>query len=57
MKINDKFRDQEFQYDINKQATKTSTLSSSKNDKYEYLTGEYYHQGWIINQVSLPIFL
>ena len=28
------------QYDINRQATKTSALSSSNTGKYQYLTGE-----------------
>ena len=28
------------QYDINREAAKISVLSSSKIDKYEYLTGE-----------------
>ena len=28
------------QYDINREATKISTLSSGKIDKYEYFTGE-----------------
>ena len=28
------------QYDINREAVKTSALSSGKIDKYEYLTGE-----------------
>ena len=35
--------DQKFeklQYDINRKASKISSLSSSKIDKYEYLTGE-----------------
>ena len=33
-------RDEELQYDINKEAAKTLTLSTGKIDKYEYLTGE-----------------
>ena len=33
-------RDQKLQYDINREATKISALSSRKIDKYEYLTGE-----------------
>ena len=28
-----------FQFDINREAAKISVLSSSRNDKYEYLTG------------------
>ena len=38
--INDKIRGQKLQYDINKEAAKTSALSSGKIDKYEFLTGE-----------------
>ena len=37
MKIDDKIRDEKLQYDINKEAAKTSALSSGKMDKYEYL--------------------
>ena len=33
-------RDEELQYDINKEAAKILTLSNGKIDKYEYLTGE-----------------
>ena len=40
MTIDDKFRDEKLQYDINKEATKISMLSYCKIDKYEYLTGE-----------------
>ena len=39
MKI-DKLRDEKLQYNINREATIISALSSSKTDKYEYLTGE-----------------
>ena len=39
MTIDDKIRDEK-KYDINREAAKTSALSSEKNDKYEYLTGE-----------------
>ena len=39
MTIDDKIRDEKLQYDIVK-AVKISSLSSSKIDKYEYLTGE-----------------
>ena len=35
MTIDDKIRDEKLQYDINREATKTSALSSGKNDKYE----------------------
>ena len=40
MKIDDKSKDEKLQYDITREATKISALSSGKIDKYEYLTGE-----------------
>ena len=40
MLIDDWIRDEKLQYDINREAAKTSALSSGKIDKYEYLTGE-----------------
>ena len=40
MAINDKITDEKLQYDISREAAKISALSSSKNDKYENLTGE-----------------
>ena len=40
MTINDQIRDEKIQYDINREAAKTSALSSGKIRKYEYLTGE-----------------
>ena len=40
MTIDDKIRDEKLQYDINREATKISALSSRKIDKYEFLTGE-----------------
>ena len=40
MTIEDKIKDEKLQYDINREAAKTSALSSGKIDKYEYLTGE-----------------
>ena len=33
-------RDEKLQYDINKEAAKTSALLSGKRYKHEYLTGE-----------------
>ena len=39
MTINDKIRDEELQYDINR-AAKVSPLLSGKIEKYEYLIGE-----------------
>ena len=40
MNIDDKIRDENLQYDINREAEKISALSSGKIDKYEYLTGK-----------------
>ena len=40
MRTDDKIRDKTLQCKINREATKISTLSSGKIDKYEYLTGE-----------------
>ena len=40
MTIEDKIRDEKLQYDINREAARTPALSSSKVDKYEYLTGQ-----------------
>ena len=40
MTINDQIRDEKLRYDINREAAKTSALSSVKIHKYEYLTGE-----------------
>ena len=40
MTIEDQIKDEKLQYDINREATKISALSSGKLDKYEYLTGE-----------------
>ena len=40
MTIEDKIRDEKIQYDVNREAARTPALSSSKVDKYEYLTGQ-----------------
>ena len=40
MTIKNQIRDEELQYDINREVAKISSLSSGKIDKYEYLTGE-----------------
>ena len=40
MTIGDKIRDENLQYDINREAAKIPALSSGKIDKYEYFTGE-----------------
>ena len=39
MTIEDQIKNEKIQYDINREAAKISTLSSGKNNKYEYLTG------------------
>ena len=51
--IDDQIKDEKLQYDINREATKISALSSGKIDKYEYLTGEEilpFNQKQIIEQ-------
>ena len=40
MTVEDQIRDENLQYDINREAAKIPALSSGKNDKYGYLTGE-----------------
>ena len=40
MITDDQLRDENLQYDINREAAKISALSSGKIDKFEYLTGE-----------------
>ena len=40
MTINNQIKDGKLQYDITREAAKTSALSSGKLHKYEYLTGE-----------------
>ena len=40
MTVDDKIRDEKLQYNIKREASKISALSSEKIDKYEYLTGE-----------------
>ena len=40
MTIDDKIRDENLQYDINREAAKVSAQSSSKINEYEYLSGE-----------------
>ena len=39
MATDERIRDEKLQYDINREAAKTSALSSGKVDKYEYLIG------------------
>ena len=48
MTIDEQIRDEKIQYDINREPTKISALSSSKIDKYEYLTGQESNQKQII---------
>ena len=38
--LNKKIKQNEVQYDLDKEAAKISALSSNNLDKYEYLTGE-----------------
>ena len=40
MTINDQIRDENLQYNINREAVKTSALSSGKIHKYAYLSGD-----------------
>ena len=40
MTIDDQIRDENQQYDINREVAKISASSSGKINKYEYLTGE-----------------
>ena len=40
MTIDDKIRGEKLQHDINREVAKISTVSLSKINKYEYLTGE-----------------
>ena len=40
MTTEDQINDEKLQHNINREAAKISALSSSKLDKYEYLTGE-----------------
>ena len=56
MTINDQIKNEKLQYDINREAAKTSALSSGKLHKYEYLTGEEIlpsNQQQIIEQTKL----
>ena len=40
MTIDDKIRDENLQYDINKETAKISVLSSGKINKYQFLIGK-----------------
>ena len=55
MTIDYQTRDENLQYDINRQTAKISALSSGKIDKYKYLTGEEilpFNQQQIIEQAK-----
>ena len=57
MTINDQIKDEKLQYNINREAAKTSALSSGKIHKYEYLTGEDilpFNQQQMIEQAKFP---
>ena len=48
-------RDEKLQYDINREAAKTSTLTSDEIKEYEYLTGENilpFNQSQMIEQAK-----
>ena len=60
MTIEDQIKDENLQYDINREAAKISALSSGKIDKYEYLIVEEIlpsNQQQIIQQLNLIILL
>ena len=57
MTFEDQIRDEKLQYDINRETTKVSALSSGKIDKDQYLTGKYIlpsNQQQIIEQAKFP---
>ena len=59
MTIDDKIRDRKLQHDINREAGKILSISSSKIDKYEYLTVEEIlpsNQRQIIEQAKFKCF-
>ena len=60
MTINDKIKDEKQQWDIMRDAAEIAGLSSSKSNKYEYLSSEEIlpsNQRQIIEQLSLHILL
>ena len=60
MTINDQIKDENIQYDINREAAKISALSSGEICKYEYLTGEDIlpsNQQQIIEQAKFTFLL
>ena len=59
MIIDDKKRDEKLQYNINREVAIISALSSSKIDKYEYLTGGEIlssNQNQIMEQITFSYF-
>ena len=60
MTTEDKIRDKDIQYDIIREAAKTSSLSSGKIDKYKYLIGKEIlpsYQSQILEQAKFIILL
>ena len=56
MTVDDQIKDEEAQYNINREAAKISSLSSSKINKYDYLTGKVVlssNQEQIIEEAKL----
>ena len=59
MTIGDKNKDENLQYDINREVAKISALSSGKIDKYEYATDEEIlpsNQKQIVEQAKFTYF-
>ena len=59
MTIYDQIRDEKLQYNINREVTKISDLSSGKIDKYEYLAGEEilpFNQQQMIEQAKFTYY-
>ena len=56
MTVDDQIKDEKAQYNINREAAKISSLSSSKINKYDYLTGKVVlssNQEQIIEEAKL----
>ena len=59
MTIDDRTKDEELQYDFNREAAKISASSSGKIDKYEYLIGKEIlpsNQRQIIEQAKFTFY-
>ena len=57
--INNEIRDKKLQYDINREAAKTSASSFRRSDKYDYLIGEEIllsDQGRLIKQAQFTYY-